>query len=281
MKKLFTILAAALFVVACGGGNAKKEEPKSIEDQLLKHVAKIEKAVKADNYEKAIDLYWAFEEWVDSLDDEQYDEFEEAFEKNEKRLYILDEVGSAAYYEEDEGMYCEDDECMYCEDDECMYYEDDECEPEVPMVYSNCFDGYLNVRAGASTKSQVLGILRNGEAAELLSVEGKWTKVRVNGIEGYIWTADTQTTPSDPVYISSASVIGEWMWADANGHLDFCTIESNGDFNLYGHSHLEDSSGKWHLSGHNLVLKVDNGETYVCSVTGRSIIIDGREYEKM
>lgn len=265
MKKLFTILAAALFVVACGGGNSKKEEPKSIEDQLLEYVAKMERAVKADNYEKAIDLYWDYETWINSLDDEQYEEFEEAFYKNEKRLYILDEVGSTAYYEENEGMYCEDDVC----------------EPEVPVVYSNCFDGYLNVRAGASTKSQVLGILRNGEAAELLSVEGKWTKVRVNGIEGYIWTADTQTTPSDPVYISSASVIGEWEWCDEYAHFDFCTIESNGDFYLTGHSHLEDPSGKWHLSGHNLVLKVDNGETYVCSVTGRSIIIDGREYEKM
>lgn len=272
MKKLFTILAAALFVVACGGGNSKKEEPKSIEDQLLEYAAKMERAVKADNYEKAIDLYWDFEEWVDSLDDEQYDEFEEAFEKNEKRLYILDEVGSTAYYEENEGMCCEDDECMY--------YEDDECEPEVPMVYSNCFDGYLNVRAGASTKSQVLGILRNGEAAELLSVEGKWTKVRVNGIEGYIWTADTQTTPSDPVYISSASVIGEWMWCDANAHFDTCTVESNGDFYLYGYL-SGDLSGKWHLSGHNLVLKFENGSRAVCGVTGKTIVINGREYEKM
>ncbi len=30
MKKLFAILAVALLVVACGGGNTKKEEPKSI-----------------------------------------------------------------------------------------------------------------------------------------------------------------------------------------------------------------------------------------------------------
>ena len=49
MKKLFTILAVASLVVACGGGNAK-EEPKSIEDQLWEYVAKMEKAVEADDY---------------------------------------------------------------------------------------------------------------------------------------------------------------------------------------------------------------------------------------
>ena len=157
-----------------------------------------------------------------------------------------------------------------CEDDE----------PEVVMVYSNCFDGYLNVRAAASTKSQVLGILRNGEAAELLSIEGKWTKVRVNGIEGYIWSADTQSTPSDPVYISSASVIGEWEWCDEYAHFDSCTVESNGDFYLYGYlsGYL---SGKWHLSGHNLVLKFKNGSSAVCGVTGKTIVINNREYEKI
>lgn len=69
------------------------------------------------------------------------------------------------------------------------------------------------------------------------------------------------------------------MWCDENAHFDYCTIESNGDFYLSGYFHME-SSGKWHLSGHNLVLKLDNGITYVCSVTGRSIIIDGCEYVK-
>lgn len=259
MKKLFTILAAALFVVACGGGNAKNE-PKSLEEQFLEHLAKMEKAMEAKDWKKTSEACNAFWEWDDSLDEEQSEELDEILRSKEEYWDILGAAIDAANYGYDE----------ICEDDE----------PEVHMVYSNCYDGYLNVRAAASTKSQVLGILRNGEAAELLSIEGKWTKVRVNGIEGYIWSADTQSTPSDPVYISSASVIGEWMWCDANAHFDTCTVESNGDFYLYGYL-SGDLSGKWHLSGHNLVLKFENGSRAVCGVTGKTIIINGREYGKI
>lgn len=79
-------------------------------------------------------------------------------------------------------------------------------EASVPMAYSKAYDGYTNIREAATDKSAVLAKHHNGpKGAEIIGVEGKWTKVRVNGIEGYIWTADTQTTPSDPVYISSAS----------------------------------------------------------------------------
>jgi hypothetical protein len=148
------------------------------------------------------------------------------------------------------------------------------------MVYSNSYDGYLNVRAQPTTKSQVLGTLRNGpEGAVLLGVEGKWVKVRVNGIEGYVWAADTQSYPSDPVNISAASVIGEWVWCDENAHFDSCTIESNGKFHLSGYLSME-TSGKWHLSGNNLVLKHNNGQKTVCGVTGRTLIINNREYAK-
>ena len=261
MKKLFAILAVASLVVACGGGNAKNDEPKSIEDQLLEYIVKMEKAVGADDWDEAMDAYMAYEEWVESLDEEQTDELLDAFENNSERVYIMDEVGSA-YYE--------------CGEE---YYEDYAYESDVPMVYSNSYDGYLNVRAGASTTSQVLGILRNGEAAELLSIEGKWTKVRVNGIEGYIWSADTQSYPSDPVYIDASAVVGEWAWCDENAHFDSCTIESKGDFYMSGYLSME-ASGKWHLSGHNIILKYDNGETIVCGVKDNALIINGYEYYK-
>ena len=259
MKKLFTILAAELFVVACGGGNAKNE-PKSLEEQLLEHLAKMEKAIEAKDWQKTSEACNAFWEWDNSLDEEQSEELDEIIGSKEEYWTLLAAAGDAANYGYDE----------ICEDDD----------PEVLMVYSNSYDGYLNVRAGASTTSQVLGILRNGEAAELLSIEGKWTKVRVNGIEGYIWSADTQSTPSDPVYISSASVIGEWEWCDEYAHFDSCLIKSNGDFYLSGYVH-GDVNGKWHLSGHNLVLKFKNGSTAVCGVTGKSLLINGREYEKI
>ena len=168
-------------------------------------------------------------------------------------------------------------------DDKYVIIEDGEFdtdEIEVPMVYANSYDGYLNVRAQPTTRSQVLGTLRNGpEGAVLLGVEGKWVKVRVNGIEGYVWAADTQSYPSDPVNISADSVIGEWVWCDENAHFDSCTIESNGKFYMSGYLSME-TSGKWHLSGNNLVLKHNNGQKTVCGVTGRTLIINNREYAK-
>lgn len=258
MKKLFAILAVASLVVACGGGNAK-DEPKSIEDQLLEHLAKMEKAIEAKDREKTSEACDAFREWENSLDEKQSEELHEIIGSTEEYWTILGAAGDAVNYGYDE----------ICED-----YESD-----VPMVYSKSYDGYLNVRAGASTTSQVLGKLRNGEAAELLSIEGKWTKVRVNGIEGYIWSADTQSYPSDPVYIDASAVVGEWAWCDENAHFDSCTIESKGDFYMSGYLSME-ASGKWHLSGSDIVLEYEDGKTHVCTVTDNAIIINGYEYYK-
>lgn len=260
MKKLFAILAVALLVVACGGGNTKKEETKSIEDQFSEYLTKMEKAFETKNFEKAVDTFYAYEKWEKSLNEEQLEELDEAFDKNAERMHILGAIGDMTNYGYDD-----------------MYEED---EADVPMVYSNCFDGYLNVRAEPSSKSKVVGTLRNGpEGAELLGVEGKWTKVSVNGVVGYIWSADTQSYPSDPVYIDASAVVGEWVWFDENAHFDSCTIESKGDFYMSGYLSME-ASGKWHLSGHNIVLKYDNGETIVCGVKDNAIIINGNEYYK-
>lgn len=77
MKKLFAILAAALLVVACGGGNTK-EEPKSIEDQLLEHKAKIEKAYENGDYEETQAAVEAFQKWYESLNEEEAQEAQEA-----------------------------------------------------------------------------------------------------------------------------------------------------------------------------------------------------------
>ena len=258
MKKLFAILAVASLVVACGGGNAK-DEPKSIEDQFLEHLAKMEKAIEAEDWGKTSEACSAYWEWEASLDEEQSEELHEIIGSKEEYWSLLNEAVDAANYGYDE----------ICED----------YEPEVPVVYSNSYDGYLNVRAGASTTSQVLGKLRNGEAAELLSIEGKWTKVRVNGIEGYIWSADTQSYPSDPVYIDASAVVGEWAWCDENAHFDSCTIESKGDFYMSGYLSME-ASGKWHLSGSDIVLEYEDGKTYVCTVTDNALIINGYEYYK-
>ena len=162
------------------------------------------------------------------------------------------------------------------ESDEVSEDENKDVEEEVvlPKVYSNCFDGYLNVRAEPSSKSKILGTLPNGpEGAELLGVDGKWSKVRVNGVVGYIWSADVQSTPTEPVYISAADVVGEWESCDGRcwGHY---SIKSNGKFVLYVDD-TESSDGTWYLSRDKLVLKSSDGDwTNTFSVKGK-IINDG------
>ena len=144
MKRLFAILAVALLVAACGNGDKK---PQSIEEQLYEYVGKMEAAAKLNNYDKAVKIYMDYEKWVGSLNEAQLEELLIVLDKVDERFDILDEVGSSCYNG------------------------DAEEDVDVPMVYSNSYDGYLNVRAQPTTKSQVLGTLRNGpEGAVLLGV---------------------------------------------------------------------------------------------------------------
>lgn len=83
MKKFFAFLAAALLVVACGG---TKEKSNAIEDQLLDHVAKIEKAVEAGDVKASVEAMHAWEEWESSLDEQQYAEYETFVDKHLDRI---------------------------------------------------------------------------------------------------------------------------------------------------------------------------------------------------
>lgn len=83
MKKLLAILAAALLVVACG---ETKEKPKTIEDQLLEHLAKIEKALETGDLEKVEEANNAWYGWSSSLSGEEAKEHEAAVEKHMERI---------------------------------------------------------------------------------------------------------------------------------------------------------------------------------------------------
>lgn len=79
-------------------------------------------------------------------------------------------------------------------------------EHQRPRIYSNCFDGYLNIRQEPNTQATILGRLNNGpEGAVLLSREGNWTKVNCNGIVGYVYTKYTQETPT-VAYTGTATI---------------------------------------------------------------------------
>lgn len=148
-----------------------------------------------------------------------------------------------------------------------------------PKVYSNCYDGYLNLRLKPTSKSQIVGKLPNGpEGAELLGVEGKWSKVRVNGVVGYVFSSYLQSKPTEPVYIKASAVVGEWGCFHSY-HTAIYTIKDNGKF-TYQCQQGGDTSGSWYLSRDKLVLKYANGRTVTCEVTDSYLIIGDFAYDR-
>ena len=147
-----------------------------------------------------------------------------------------------------------------------------------PRVYSNCYDGYLNVRAQPTTQSQIVGRLTNGSGgAELLGVEGTWSKVRVNGVVGYVASKYLQSTPTDPVYVDASAFIGQWARVHMNGGTSY-TIKSNGKFTMESTTGAS-LSGTWYLTGYKLILKYSNGTKSTCSIMDEyNLDIDGYAY---
>ena len=149
----------------------------------------------------------------------------------------------------------------------------------VITVYSNSYDGYINIREQPSSKSKILGKFPNGpQGAKLISVEGNWSKVDLNGVVGYVYSSYVQMAPTEPVYISASAVVGEWSWSDGHQY-DTYTIKSNGKFenDFCGDGGL---GGTWYLSGYKLVLKFSNGSIVNCSVDGKVMEINGTDYYK-
>ena len=154
----------------------------------------------------------------------------------------------------------------------------------LPKVYSNCYDGYLNVRQAPTTQSQIVGKLKNGsEGAELLGVEGSWSKVRVNGVVGYVASKYLQSTPTEAVYVDASAFIGVWARVHMGGGTSY-TIKSNGKFTKYTTFTMEGTSsatysGSWYLAGYKLILKYSNGAKSTCSIIDEyNLDIDGFEY---
>lgn len=147
------------------------------------------------------------------------------------------------------------------------------------IVYSNSYDGYINIREQPSSKSKILGKFPNGpQGAKLLSVEGNWSKVDLNGVVGYVYSSYVQMAPTEAVHISASAVIGEWYWSD--GHQDErYIIKSNGKFINEFCGEVYDS-GTWYLSGYKLVLKYADGTIDNCTVNGKVMDIDGTDFFK-
>lgn len=247
MKKLFVILviACATLMVSCGSNSVKKKAIYFAEKMAEAEVSGSE--AKQDIIEDQIDHY------LDGLTVEEELLF--------KEIYV-DKL--EAIMSEKIDKLCDD----------AKSHVKGAKKGASTKVYSNCYDGYLNVRAQPSSNSEIVCKMLNGpEGAELLSSEGKWSLIRINGIVGYAWSAYLQTTPTDPVYISAAEVVGKWRGKESYSILK---VNKNGKFaHQFDGDVLEE--GSWRLSYNKLVLKYSDGEVVTFSVSGKKMVADDGE----
>lgn len=76
--------------------------------------------------------------------------------------------------------------------------EDEYSATQDPKVYSNAYDGFVNIRQSPSSSAPILGVLKNGpDGAVLLGTEGEWKKIDYNGIVGYVYEKYVQDTPTE------------------------------------------------------------------------------------
>ena len=127
-------------------------------------------------------------------------------------------------------------------------------------IYSTAYDGYTNVRQSPSSKSKVLGKLRNGnEYVVLVGMEGNWYEVEYYDQIGYVHKDHVGDTPSEPVTVD---VDANWLngcWFDKDyayqeGYV-FYLIYSNGKFTKeHEYDYGTMCHGRWHLEGDEIVL---------------------------
>lgn len=78
MKKLFTILAMAILLVACGGNNSKKDakeqtvevKEQTVEEKAVAYFSGLLDAYKAGDLDACLELAEEMEEWGSNLNEE-------------------------------------------------------------------------------------------------------------------------------------------------------------------------------------------------------------------
>lgn len=121
-----------------------------------------------------------------------------------------------------------------------------------PRVYSNAYDGYVNIREQPNSKAAILGRLNNGPTGAVVLGEdnGKWVKVECKGIEGYVSKSYVQDTPTKTADLSADWVVGEW-WGDDS----YITFDANGTF-VCGNGYAGFGEGKWRIEEKTVVLQM-------------------------
>ena len=103
-------------------------------------------------------------------------------------------------------------------------------EEEKTKVYSNSYDGYTNIRETPSLKGKIIGELRNGpDGAVLISKAEGWSKINCNGVEGYVYTKNLTTSPTEEVTINTDINWINGIWRNDNEQYAYL-IFNNGTF---------------------------------------------------
>ena len=125
-------------------------------------------------------------------------------------------------------------------------------------VFSNGYDGFLNIRVAPNYKSKKIGEFKNGpKGANMIEYGAKWSKIEYQGVEGYVKTEYLQTTPTQPANVRPEAVVGSWYYRPEGwGHIAII-IEEKGIYHIYNDNFCEGavvSVGTWSIVGDNIEL---------------------------
>ena len=129
--------------------------------------------------------------------------------------------------------------------------------PNEVRVYSNAYDGFVNVRSQPSAKSAILGKLKNGpDYLVQLGVQGKWIIVQWQNTIGYVNKSVVGYTPWKPVYLSVDGDSLQGAYCSEEGDFYSCYyVFSNGKFAHFecGKYEGEEYYGTWKLEGTDII----------------------------
>ena len=126
-------------------------------------------------------------------------------------------------------------------------------------LYSNSYDGFVNVRQDKSVKSPILGKLKNGEDYLVqLGVDGNWVAVNWHGMTGYVNKSVVGSTPWKPVYLDIDSN-GFQGWY-SNGYTSYLVF-SNGKYAAV-HQYGDLVYGVWRFEGTDVIFKARSVTDY-------------------
>lgn len=126
-------------------------------------------------------------------------------------------------------------------------------DPNEIRIYSNAYDGYVNVRQGPSAKTAILGRIKNGdEHLVQLGIQGNWVVVKWYNTIGYVKKSMIGYSPSPKVYFDLEADQVQGLYTDGYTGYVIC---NNGRY-AYIHQYGDLAYGTWRYEGHEIVLTV-------------------------